>query len=142
MGSDENDLLIGFAGDDILEGLAGDDDLYGGDGNDELRGGDGEDVLNGGAGLDLLIGGDGADHFVVGISAEGIDQIADFVAGEDTIDFSALVDASDASLAWEELRTFTGRVEDGVSSLPDQVAEAVTSITDLSIDDLIIDQTG
>jgi Ca2+-binding RTX toxin-like protein len=77
-GSDDADALNGGAGFDALFGLGG------------------NDTLAGGAGSDLLHGGLGADHFryaagsdsPVGIAAR--DVIADFLAGSDQIDLSAI----------------------------------------------------
>lgn len=95
----------GTAGDDTLNGTAGNDELSGGDGkdkllgkggNDVLDGGAGNDVLNGGPGADSLSGGEGADRFqygAIGDSTPGTlyhDAIADFVAGSDKIDLSAI----------------------------------------------------
>jgi Ca2+-binding RTX toxin-like protein len=57
-------------------------------------GGDGNDTLSGGSGRDLLIGGAGADHFVFDspiISGNNLDQILDFVKGQDVIDLSAAI---------------------------------------------------
>ena len=48
----------------------------------------GSDISRGGAGDDLLAGGAGADVFVFA-GDWGNDVIADFVAGEDTLDFTA-----------------------------------------------------
>lgn len=59
--------LIGLGGNDIIDGGAGAERLYGGDGDDTLT------------------GGAGADKFVIS-ELGGIDQITDFVRGEDLID--------------------------------------------------------
>ncbi|WP_298864769.1 calcium-binding protein [uncultured Sulfitobacter sp.] len=70
IGGENNDTLIGNAGNntllgggnsDILEGGAGDDILHGGEDRDVLRGGVGDDVLRGEDGRDVLEGGAGAD---------------------------------------------------------------------------------
>lgn len=90
-GSDEDEFLVGFAGDDrlgggegddLIDGGAGDDRLHGGpgndllagnDGSDRLRGEDGDDVLYAGGGTrNYLYGGDGADTLV---SGTGIDRM-------------------------------------------------------------------
>ncbi|KGF73231.1 hypothetical protein DO97_01155 [Neosynechococcus sphagnicola sy1] len=77
---DNNDLLIGLAGNDHISGLALNDTLYGGDtldsagsGNDTLRGNTGNDQLFGSDGDDFLYGGDevntagsGADLLIAG----------------------------------------------------------------------------
>jgi Ca2+-binding RTX toxin-like protein len=101
-GGDGADTLRGAAGNDTLQGNAGADRLLGGDGNDNLDGGDGADILIGGLGRDRLLGGAAADSFVfeaAGDSPRGSsvrDTIADFEAGLDLIDLSA-VDANSAT---------------------------------------------
>ncbi|WP_449394898.1 cadherin domain-containing protein [Devosia riboflavina] len=94
-GSTGNDLLFGNGGNDTLNGGSGNDLLVGGSGNDILTGGDGDDILLGGVGNDTLTGGAGADIFVFSeTGGANQDTITDFVVGEDTIDLSALLDAS------------------------------------------------
>jgi Ca2+-binding RTX toxin-like protein len=94
VGSNSNNLLVGAAGNDFIEGLGGSDSLGGGDGSDDLNGGLGNDVLTGGLGNDalaggfgndILIGSAGADNFSFSSTAEGIDSVLDFNAGEDVI---------------------------------------------------------
>jgi VCBS repeat-containing protein len=82
--------------DDLLSGLGGNDRLLGLEGNDTLEGGDGADVLAGGPGFDTLTGGAQADTFMMS-DFDGIDTITDFMAGEDTLDISALLQAYFAS---------------------------------------------
>ncbi|MEE1611610.1 hypothetical protein [Microvirga sp. CF3016] len=80
-GSTANDQLLGGAGADLVNGLSGNDTLYG------LAG---DDILSGGAGKDLLYGGAGRDTFVFdGPMKKGeLDQVMDFVAADDTLQFS------------------------------------------------------
>ncbi len=95
-GSHHGDRLIGNAGhnelhggdgNDVEIGGKGDDALHGDAGNDVLNGGDGKDSLAGGAGSDLLNGGGGNDTFVFAqAGGDGIDRIADFRHGQDTIE--------------------------------------------------------
>ncbi|MGD1804938.1 phytase [Dapis sp. BLCC M126] len=100
VGDDGNDLLFGQNGDDTLDGGSGndflfgendDDEMNGGAGNDRLNGGAGSDRLNGGAGSDTLTGGVGIDNFIFAANQEfnsnnvGIDEITDFVVGQDKI---------------------------------------------------------
>lgn len=72
VGSNQNDLIKGFAGKDSLFGFGGNDRLEGGDGNDYLSGGDGRgknsgnDILIGGNGDDTLYGEDGNDWLMGG----------------------------------------------------------------------------
>ena len=104
LGNDSDNRLLGNAGADTLLGAGGDDILRGGPGADELRGGigndllsgdagadrlygsDGNDFLAGGGGNDLLVGGDGDDIFFFDtVGQSTVDQIDDFVSGEDRI---------------------------------------------------------
>ena len=100
IGNDSNDVLFGQNGDDTLEGSSDNDFLFGQNGNDEMNGGPGNDLLNGGPGNDLLnsgpgndilTGGLGIDNFVFATNQEfnfndvGIDEITDFVVGQDKI---------------------------------------------------------
>lgn len=98
-----NDRLIGRGGDDVLEGRAGVDRLIGGDGNDRLLGGVGNDILIGGGGNDILNGevgndklrgGSGQDTFTFTKNNEGQDTILDFQLGMDRIDLSAILDST------------------------------------------------
>ncbi|NEP45215.1 MAG: calcium-binding protein, partial [Okeania sp. SIO2H7] len=91
IGSRGNDYLYGQSGNDTLEGRRGFDRLFGGGGNDVLNGGQGRDRLNGGSGNDTLTGGASRDFFIFNTNEEftgndvGIDDILDFVPGQDTI---------------------------------------------------------
>ncbi|WP_414753198.1 putative Ig domain-containing protein [Anabaena sp. CCY 9910] len=91
-GNNEDNFLYGLDGNDNLNGGVGDDVLLGGNGNDTLNGGTGDDWLFGGAGNDRLFGGSGTDTFTFGDTGNpfssgdfGIDTIADFAVGIDTI---------------------------------------------------------
>ncbi|MEO1431886.1 MAG: calcium-binding protein, partial [Cyanobacteria bacterium J06633_8] len=84
-----NDTLDGSTGNDSLIGSYGNDILLGGDGNDTLNGGSNNDILVGGIGNDELIGSSGKDIFVLNNPDEGIDEITDFSAVDDTIHISA-----------------------------------------------------
>jgi Ca2+-binding RTX toxin-like protein len=80
-GTATNDRLLGSAGADLFKGLSGNDTLYG------LAG---DDILSGGAGKDFLYGGAGKDTFVFDIPRKKgeFDQVMDFVAADDTLQFS------------------------------------------------------
>jgi Ca2+-binding RTX toxin-like protein len=65
-------------------GNAGINFVSGNAGNNRLDGGPGRDSLFGGAGKDILIGGINGDFFYFD-AGSGIDRIADFTDGEDTI---------------------------------------------------------
>ena len=70
------------SGDDVLKG-----DLTA----NEFSGGDGNDLLNGGLGNDVLTGGSGNDKFVFDTKLNpttNLDEITDFVSGEDKIGLS------------------------------------------------------
>jgi Ca2+-binding RTX toxin-like protein len=85
VGGVERDDIQGKPGDDTVEGRGGDDVLRGGRGADKVDGGDGDDWVSGDRGDDQLIGGRGADIFH-GFADCGADVIADFVAGEDSVE--------------------------------------------------------
>ena len=81
-GSDDADVLTGFAGEDEIDGRGGDDEISGGDhddtlvggaGNDDMDGGAGEDNLDGGNGKDLVNGGEGNDDLRGGAGKDVID---------------------------------------------------------------------
>ena len=73
--------LLGTSRNNYLFGTVAREDIYGFAGNDYLRGFEGNDVL---------IGGFGADRFVFErtLASNGLDDITDFEAGIDTLDFS------------------------------------------------------
>ena len=76
-GSNFNDRLTGNAAANVLRGMKG---------NDVLRGDAGSDTLIGGTGADKLLGGAGKDTFVFDKTAlDGVDQILDFSARDDTL---------------------------------------------------------
>ncbi|NEN88541.1 MAG: nucleoside hydrolase [Okeania sp. SIO3H1] len=90
-GGYENDTLKGGSGDDSLIGWIGNDALLGGSGEDTLSGGQGRDRLNGGEGDDTLTGGASQDKFIFAANQAfsevelGVDEITDFVSGQDMI---------------------------------------------------------
>ncbi len=90
-----DDLIRGGNDDDVLIGGRGADTLVGNSGDDSLRGGADDDRLIAGTGSDTLMGESGADVFVwtnanQSVHGSGRDQIADFEAGVDQIDLSAV----------------------------------------------------
>lgn len=85
-GGQGNDIVYGNLGDDSLNGNLGNDILFGGQGNDVVNGGDGADQIIGNQGDDTLVGGGGADTFVFGFGT-GNDQVSDFTAGTDSLQF-------------------------------------------------------
>ena len=122
-GDDNDNVLIGLAGNDTLNGGAGDDMLVGGDGidtlnggegndtlvggagDDTLNGGEGDDTLVGGAGSNRLTGGEGNDSFVLDITSNDVHRVTDFATGEDLISID--VNNADTANGWtlEEIRT-------------------------------------
>ncbi len=76
-GSDFSDRLTGNSSANVMRGMKG---------NDVLRGDAGSDTLIGGTGADKLLGGAGKDTFVFDRTAlDGVDQILDFSARDDTL---------------------------------------------------------
>ena len=94
--------IDGGGGNDTITGSAGYDTIYGGAGTDRLTGGEGADVLFGGTGNDTF------DYNAISESSFGgpVDQIADFVMGQDKIDVTT-IDA-DTGLAGDQNFTFLG----------------------------------
>ena len=70
-------VFFGMDDDDLLVGGAGNDELIGGRGDDRLLGGGGADVLRGNDHDDLLIGGDGRDELYGGGGKDTLDESAD-----------------------------------------------------------------
>ncbi|MDY7003098.1 MAG: nucleoside hydrolase [Cyanobacteriota bacterium] len=111
-GGYENDTVLGGSGDDNLIGWIGFDALLGGVGEDTLSGGQGRDRLNGGEDDDILTGGASKDKFIFAANQAfsevelGLDEITDFVSGQDTIlldltTFTAITTEAGASLGDE-----------------------------------------
>lgn len=67
------DVLYGNKGDDSIDGQAGNDALAGGAGNDRLWGGDGDDRISGEAGADRAYGGTGRDELNLDADRFGAD---------------------------------------------------------------------
>lgn len=89
-GGDDDDIIIGEAGDDKLygddgsdtmSGGVGQDQIFGDEGDDLLRGGDDGDRLKGGDGNDVLFGDDGDDRVE---GSDGQDTLTGG-AGDDTL---------------------------------------------------------
>ena len=101
------EALTGTKFNDSITGGASALVIDGGLGDDTIRGGAGNDGIFGGAGADMLFGGGGADNFAYRVAAESsgasIDTIADFVAGQDSVDISLM-----ALTAVVLTRTLTG----------------------------------
>ncbi|KNG93081.1 calcium-binding protein [Pseudaestuariivita atlantica] len=72
IGGAGNDYIFGSAGHDTLDGGTGNDTLIGGSGHDILTAGDGDDDLRGGGENDQLIGGAGTDRLIGGAGDDAI----------------------------------------------------------------------
>jgi Ca2+-binding RTX toxin-like protein len=93
-GTDNDDFLIGSAGNDRINGL---------EGWDQLDGSFGDDILNGGLGDDILNGGFGADIFVLALDGS-IDMITDFNIGQgDKIGLSGGLEFDQLTFSGEEI---------------------------------------
>ena len=88
-----NDLVNGGWGNDFIRGQDGDDNLAGSLGDDSIGGGAGNDRIRGGLGNDVLAGNGGFDTFVFdeALGSDNIDNIADFVVGDDTIELDLAI---------------------------------------------------
>lgn len=125
LGSEVETLVLTGGSNLSGTGNALDNVLTGNSGANSLDGGDGADTLAGGAGADSLAGGNGADVFAYGSAGEstptGADMIADFAAGADRIDLSAidadLVMGGDQAFSWIGTAAFSaaGQVRATVS---------------------------
>jgi len=116
VGSQQNDLIFGNAGDNFLVGALGDDRIVGGAGNDTLLGGLGNDTLGGGTGEDALFGEAGNDDLYGGAMGDtirggsGNDRIwgdggSDLLAGEAGADAFVYRAVSDSTLAQRDTIT-------------------------------------
>ncbi|MFY0614466.1 MAG: hypothetical protein JXQ99_23250 [Hyphomicrobiaceae bacterium] len=123
VGSDNHDLMIGFAGKDVLKGKDGDDDIYAGADNDKVWGGKGDDLIVGEGGNDQLSGGRGRDMFVFE-QGSGRDKVLDFDVRKDTLDISDY----DVRSMWE-VRDLAEQSEKGVRiTLNEDTNDQVTLI--------------
>ncbi len=155
IGNAEDNILIGFDGADSLSGLDGNDRLDGGADNDTLNGGADDDILIGGGGADSLTGGTGNDVFVID-DASAVDDITDYVFGDDVVDLTDLfeVDTTDGTGATNEVGDFvtaTGNQllfdadgDDGGDGIADVGEQVVIATLDTSggVDILYDDETG
>lgn len=93
-GTDNDDFLIGSAGNDRINGLGG---------WDQIDGSFGEDILNGGLGDDILNGGFGADIFVLALDGS-LDMITDFNIGQgDKIGLTGGLEFDQLTFSGEEI---------------------------------------
>ena len=96
----------------IISG-SGNDSIIGDTMVNNINGGGGNDTINGGGGADRLTGSTDADVFVYTLTSDsgvgaGRDVIADFVSGEDKLDFSAMDANTATALPANEAFTFIG----------------------------------
>ncbi|BBF93624.1 ExeM/NucH family extracellular endonuclease [Blastochloris tepida] len=96
-----------FSGIEQVIGSEHADTLIGDGADNALKGGAGNDRLDGGTGNDILIGDAGADTFVFN-AGFGIDQVKDFAAGTDKIEFSTEVFADFAAVQAAMVDTGSG----------------------------------
>ena len=83
-GNELSNSIFGSAGFNVLSGLEGDDTLEGYEGSDILIGGLGRDRLSGGSGTDTF-------RFESDVDGSNVDQLLDFVSGEDRIELAQRV---------------------------------------------------
>ena len=132
-GSHHQDTLIGNSSANWLYGADGADTLMGGKGDDVLDGGAGNDVLEGGKGDDSLVGGEGDDIFVYAGRNLGHDQIEDFEAGSDIIQFLA----SSGLSSFAELQAAMS--QDGDDTIIDLGNNSSITLHDIDMSDLDAD---
>jgi Ca2+-binding RTX toxin-like protein len=82
LGTPNNDLLQGFAGNDTLTDNLDDDEFYGGAGNDSITSGDGQDYVEGGTGNDIIFSGNDNDE----LYGEDGNDIINAGAGDDWLE--------------------------------------------------------
>lgn len=102
LGNTDEDLIFGGCGNDTLFGGTENDRVFGDEGNDSINGDIGDDIVDGGVGDDIIQGGTGSDEmfgdegedafvFTARSQADAaLDQIMDFEAGIDTINFRGI----------------------------------------------------
>ncbi|MCI1014358.1 hypothetical protein HWE04_10895, partial [Herbaspirillum sp. C7C2] len=98
---DQNNRMLGMAGNDVLTGGRLADTIEGGSGDDTLYGGDGDDTLSGDKGNDYLNGGLGNDIYVFN-QGDGVETINDYdnnVGNIDTLRLGKGIKAADTVLA-------------------------------------------
>lgn len=120
-GANVNFNVVGSSGIDVIKSVLGaSSTIFGNDGIDQIRGGNLIDTIDGGngndkimglGGADLLTGGTGADQFRYLFTSDsgtgaGADQILDFTAGTDFLDFRTL-DAN-PNIAGRQALTYVG----------------------------------
>jgi Ca2+-binding RTX toxin-like protein len=90
IGTDDDDSVLGGAGNDSIVGGLGNDTLFGEAGNDTLVGGVGNDSLDGGTGNDSLSGGENSDLAYGGTDADTLygDAGTDTLYGGDNADLA------------------------------------------------------
>lgn len=152
-GENGNDLLRGGKGNDKLYGGNGNDELRGEDGNDQLFGGAGADKLKGGEddgifsfiGLpgaevlsitigDVLTGGSGPDRFRYELGlleSDGVDQITDFVVGQDKLELQGVTLAQLKSMT-DGTNLYIG-FDDGVGGWRANSAIKIDGATDINL---------
>jgi Ca2+-binding RTX toxin-like protein len=120
----------------LTVGLTTGASVQGNAGANIIVGGDGADTIQGGGGSDLLTGGKGADTFVYAHLADRGDTIGDFVAGQDHLDFHALLAESGGSIVTAATSGGLGVYlnHDGVSDL----VVTLKGVTSLFGGDLIV----
>ena len=137
-GGDGDDALMGGPGNDTLYGEAGNDILSGGTGENTSDGGNGNDKLIIGHGADWMLGGLGDDTFIANRFSTGRATIADWRAGNDTINLHGFLATRhlDASGVYFDTDTQPGATIIGVDGTSLSLAVLGTNITDFDTSDL------
>lgn len=121
LGSSQDNVLWGGAGNDSINGWYGNDTLYGGAGNDFIYGMYGNDILVGEEGNDFLYDLWGADTFVIRVDQDGPSNEYDRIyrlGTDDTLRFENVIDTdSDGDADMDDLLAQTSVTDYGWSAM-------------------------
>ena len=120
VGTDEDDVIFGNAGNNILEG---------GDGNDIIKGGDGNDIITTGSGRDIINTKVGAAY-----SLSNIDTITDFTTGSSGDKLQISVSDVEAISSVDDLVTGNSTSVSAGTSVDIQEISLNSTGTDISAD--------
>jgi Ca2+-binding RTX toxin-like protein len=151
------------SGDDTVRAMGGEDTIYGGAGDDQIDAGTNDDKVDGGAGDDIVLGGAGNDTLVAGTGDDrltggagddffafeadgGMNTIADFKSGMDTIKFGTRNEDGEYVpdlLSYEmAMAIVDSRTQDGDYYVYTHGETTIKTKAALSVSDIYADQTA